>query len=181
MVLCREGGESIAVGRLRSTVYGRMEEMSFRSGAAVSAGVLAALGAAIALPVVLGGNHSAGAAGAPSLGPAARSVAPPSPAPASASPSARPSLKRAVPAAPAESGQLPSQVTAVTTSQASPAPAAAGLATPRRPALREEGQPNLWDRSGGWSPWTPGQPDSGHRGLSGGHGDAAAGLHREGE
>jgi len=82
-------------GQLKTTIYARMEEMSFRSGAAVSAGVLAALGAAIALPVVLGGDHSAGAASAPGLGPAARSVAPPSPAPASASPSARPSFKRA--------------------------------------------------------------------------------------
>jgi hypothetical protein len=36
-------------GRLKSTIYARMEEMSFRSGAAVSAGVLAAAGVAITL------------------------------------------------------------------------------------------------------------------------------------
>ena len=40
------------MGRLRSTIYARMEEMSFRSGAAVGAGTLAAAaGTAIALAV----------------------------------------------------------------------------------------------------------------------------------
>ena len=39
------------MGKLRSAVYARMEEMSFRSGAAVGAGTLAAAGTAIALAV----------------------------------------------------------------------------------------------------------------------------------
>ena len=52
------------MGRLKSTVYARMEEMSFRSGAAVTGGVLAAAGAAITLDgtLVPGGApvHGAG-------------------------------------------------------------------------------------------------------------------------
>jgi hypothetical protein len=47
------------VGRLKSTLYARMEEMSFRSGAAVSAGVLAA-GVAITVAVVPGGQRADG-------------------------------------------------------------------------------------------------------------------------
>jgi hypothetical protein len=75
------------VGRLKTTIYARMEEMSFRSGAAVFAGVLAAAGVAITLAVGPGGGPSptlpsAAPASGPSPGAAARSVAPPPPAPA---------------------------------------------------------------------------------------------------
>jgi hypothetical protein len=52
----------------------RMEEMSFRSGVAVFAGVLALTGMGIALTVTLGGGHRA-AAGAPP--PGARPPPPP--------------------------------------------------------------------------------------------------------
>jgi hypothetical protein len=172
------------VGRLKNTIYARMEEMSFRSGAAITAGVLAA-GVAITLAVVPG--HRAAASSAPGPGAAARSMAPRSLAPAS--PSTRPSPKRAAPAAPALSEQPPSQATAVTTPQTSSAPTAAGLATPRRrlhPVLPRIGQPDPLGTSWGWYPWTPGQPepgqaDPGYRGQSGRHGDAAAGPRRAGE
>ena len=52
------------MGRVKSAIYARMEEMSFRSGVGLAAGVLVAAGLAIALPVTLNG-HSAAATGAP--------------------------------------------------------------------------------------------------------------------
>jgi hypothetical protein len=47
------------LGQLKSTLYARMEEVSFRSGAAVAGGVLTAAGVAITLAVVLGGDSDA--------------------------------------------------------------------------------------------------------------------------
>jgi hypothetical protein len=52
------------LGQLKSTLYARMEEVSFRSGAVVAGGVLTAAGVAITLAVVLGG-HSDAVASAP--------------------------------------------------------------------------------------------------------------------
>jgi hypothetical protein len=75
----REAGDRI-LGQLKRTFYARMEEVSFRSGAAVAGGVLAAAGVAITLAVVLGG-HSDAAASAPASRAAVPSVAPPSPVP----------------------------------------------------------------------------------------------------
>jgi hypothetical protein len=68
--------------KLRTTVYARMEEMSFRSGAAAAAGTLAVVGTAIALAVTLSG-HSAAATSAP--GPTAPARSAPSVPPASSS------------------------------------------------------------------------------------------------
>ena len=181
-------------GRLKSTIYARMEEMSFRSGAAVSAGVLAAAGVAITLAVVPGGpsapETSAAATSAPSPGPAARSVASPSPAPAPTSPSAAPRASRTPSAIAAGSYQPPSPVTAVTTPQAPASPAAA-FATPRSLPQRAdapsgEGQPPPWSLPSGWDSATPGQrePGSGRQSQRqdpGRHGDATAGLPRAGE
>jgi len=118
------------LGGLKSTIYARMEEMSFRSGAAVVAGVLAAAGVAIGLAVALGG-HSAAATSAPR--PAVAGSTPPSSlAPPAALPSA---TARATPVsslAPAGGYQPSTPVTAVTTRHASASPAA-GLPTPRHP------------------------------------------------
>ena len=47
------------MGRFRTAIYARMEEMSFRSGAATGAGALAAVGIAIALAVTLTGHSAA--------------------------------------------------------------------------------------------------------------------------
>jgi len=49
------------LGRLKSAVYTRMEEMSFRSGAVVAGGVATAAGVAVTLAVVLGGHSDASA------------------------------------------------------------------------------------------------------------------------
>ena len=49
------------MGQLKSAIYARMEEVSFRSGIAVAGGVLTAAGVAIALTVVLGGHGDAAA------------------------------------------------------------------------------------------------------------------------
>ena len=54
--------------KLRRAIYARMEEMSFRSGAALAAAVLAVTGLGIALTLTLGGGH--GAAAAPRTTPA---------------------------------------------------------------------------------------------------------------
>ena len=77
------------MGDLKSALYARMEEVSFRSAAAVVGAVLAAAGVAITLAVVLGG-HSDAAASAPSSRAAIPSVAPPSPHHVSATPQASP-------------------------------------------------------------------------------------------
>jgi hypothetical protein len=58
--------EAGRVGRLRRVINARLEEMSFRSGAAVSAGAVVVGGIAIALGVILTGGHAAAVAGAPS-------------------------------------------------------------------------------------------------------------------
>ena len=77
------------MGQLKSAIYARLEEVSFRSGVAMAGGVLAAAGVAVALTVVLGG-HGDAAASAPASPPrasAAASAASPSLVPASSSPS----------------------------------------------------------------------------------------------
>jgi len=47
------------VGRLRRMIYARMEELSFRTGAATVAGVLAVAATAIVLTLTQGGRHAA--------------------------------------------------------------------------------------------------------------------------
>ena len=77
------------MGQLKSTLYARMEEVSFRSGAVVAGGVLTAAGVAITLAVVLGG-HSEAVASAPVSRPAVPAAVPPVLAPVSSSPPATP-------------------------------------------------------------------------------------------
>jgi hypothetical protein len=77
------------LGQLKSAIYARMEEVSFRSGVAVAGGVLAAAGVAVALTIVLGG-HGDAAASAPASPAAAASAASSSPVPAFSSPRATP-------------------------------------------------------------------------------------------
>jgi hypothetical protein len=78
--------------KLRRVFYARMEEMSFRSGAAVAAAVLALTGLGIALTVTLGGGHRAAAAPrVVSVSTTATSAAPLPSASAVPSPSASPS------------------------------------------------------------------------------------------
>ena len=90
------------MGGRKSTIYARMEDMSFRSGAAVSAGVLAAAGVAITLAVALGG-HSGAAPSASRPAAVAHSTPPPSAMLPTAAPSAAPAaslmLARGHPAA----------------------------------------------------------------------------------
>jgi hypothetical protein len=100
------------LGRLKSTIYARMEEMSFRSGAAVSAGVLAAAGVAITLAVAFGG-HSGAAPSASRPAAVARS-APPSSA---LLPAAAPSAAPAASLMPARGRPAAAPVSAVTTPQ----------------------------------------------------------------
>lgn len=124
------GRGEAGLDRLKSTLYARMEQMSFRSGAAVFVGVPVAAAVAITLAVALGGQRAAAPSPLNPPRPAAvRSTPPPSPA---ASPSA---TARAVPAAslmPADGRQPPAPVTAVTTRAVS-ASSAVGLPTSRFP------------------------------------------------
>ena len=77
------------MGQLKSTLYARMEEVSFRAGAVVAGGVLTMAGVAITLAVVLGG-HSDAAASASASRTAVPSAAPPALAPVSSPPPATP-------------------------------------------------------------------------------------------
>jgi serine/threonine-protein kinase len=77
----------------------RMEEMSFRSGVAVFASVLALTGTGIALAVTLGGSHQAAAAAPKASATSVPvSTAPPSSAEAVPSPSVSPSAAPGTPA-----------------------------------------------------------------------------------
>jgi hypothetical protein len=144
------------LGHLKSALYARMEEVSFRSGAAVAGGVLTVAAVAITLVVVLGG-HSDAVASAPASRVAVPSVAPPSPAPvsSSSSPSPTPRPSRTTdPAAVAGAYQPPSAPRASATRHAAtPAPGSTPtlrLRDPRSPA-----SPGL--PPGGWGneppPW----------------------------
>jgi len=145
------------LGKIRSAIYARMEEMSFRSGAAVLVGVLAAVGVAITLAVVLGG-HSADATSAPADSPAARST---TPAPGSAaSPAASSSGKApAVPPPslmPTGTYQRPAP-TSRPTRRAAASPSAS-QPTPQRPTPtpHQTGQPApIVHNPGGLSPGAP--------------------------
>ena len=132
-----------------------MEEVSFRSGAAVAGGVLTAAGVAITLAVVLGG-HSDAAASAPASRAAVPSVAPPSPVPVSSSsppPTPRPS-RTTDPAAVAGAYQPPSATRASATRHPA-APAPGSTPTPRLRDPRSPAPPGL--PPGGWGngppPW----------------------------
>lgn len=105
------------MGRVRSAINTRLEETSFRAGAAASAGVLAVTGGAIALAVTLGGSH-ADAASAPA--PVPHTSAPPVPAPVF--PSAAPShpSPKPKPRPKGTSYQAPPQEAAVYTPPPSP-------------------------------------------------------------
>ncbi len=70
------------MGRLKSAVYAQMEDMSFRSGAAVAGAALAVVGAVIALAVMLTGHSAAATGTSPDV--AARLSSPASSAPAPA-------------------------------------------------------------------------------------------------
>ncbi|MGH3160327.1 MAG: hypothetical protein ACRDOC_00450 [Streptosporangiaceae bacterium] len=134
------------MGQLKSTLYARMEEMSFRSGAAVTGSVLTAAGVAITLAVVLGG-HSDAVASAPASRPAIPSVAPPVLAPVSSSPSATPRASRTTaPATVARAYQPPSATRAAVTLHA---------ATPGRAANSRRLVPHTPQPPGppGWRGW----------------------------
>ena len=73
-------------GRLRKVINARLEEMSFRSGAALSAGAVVVGGTAIALGMMLTSGHAAAVAGAPSAHVTLRPALVPASAQASASP-----------------------------------------------------------------------------------------------
>ena len=147
------------MGQLKSTLYARMEEVSFRSGAAVAGGVLTAAGVAITLAVVLGG-HSDAVASAPASRPAIPSVVPPVLAPVSSSPPATPPsatprpTRTTAPATVARAYQPPSAVRVAATLHAA---APGRTATPRRLVPRTPRPPGLpgwrgWHRPPPW-PW----------------------------
>jgi hypothetical protein len=142
------------LGHLKSAFYARMEEVSFRSGAAVVGGVLTAAGVAITLAVGLGG-HSDAVASAPASRVAVPSVAPPSPAPVSSSsspsPTSRPS-RTTDPAAVAGAYQPPSATRASATRHAT-TPAPGSTPTPRLRDPRSPAPPGL---PPGW--WGNGPP-----------------------
>lgn len=137
-----------------------MEEVSFRSGAAVAGGVLTAAGAAITLAVVLGG-HSAAVASAPASHPAIPSVvlpvlAPVSSSPSATPPSATPRVSRTTsPATVAGGYQPPSAARAAATLHAAAVPTPPRRSTSRRLEPRTP-RPAVWLGWRGWyrsPPW----------------------------
>jgi len=103
------------LGQLKSTLYARMEEVSFRAGAVVAGGVLTTAGVAITLAVVLGG-HSDAVASASASRAAVPLAVPPVLAPVSSSPSATPRVSRTTsPATGAGAYQPPSAPRAAAT------------------------------------------------------------------
>jgi hypothetical protein len=115
--------------RLRRVMNARMEEMSFRSGVALFAAVLALIGTGIAFTVTLGASHGAAAPPASPATAVPGSTAPPSSAEAVPSPSARPSPDQSSPVygsgpavADASSPGATTQAASPQTSPASPSP-----------------------------------------------------------
>jgi hypothetical protein len=141
------------VGRLKSAIYARMEEVSFRSGAAMAGGVLTAAGVAITLAVVPGGPGDA-VAGAPASHAAAPSAAPLSPAPGFSSPSATPRPSRTtVPATAAGDYRPPSPARASAARHAVRTPVPAATATPRPFTRRWPSGWRRWHRPHAPWPW----------------------------
>jgi hypothetical protein len=147
----------------RSSIYARMEEMSFRSGAVAALSVLAAAGLVIALVVTLGGHGAA--ARATGAGTAVRSAARPSPlasAPATvtASPSPRATAKAKRSVAP-QAYEAPVQRTVATTPQAparqAPALPAAAYPQPHRVKRPTLPRPASSFPFGWFLGWTPGR------------------------
>jgi len=144
------------LGQLKSTLYARMEEVSFRVGAVVAGGVLTAAGVAITLAVVLGG-HSDAVASASASRAAAPSLAPAPVAPVSSSPSPTPRPSRtATRATAAGTYQPPSATRAYAARQAA---ATSALGRTSRSRLREArsprrtGMPPGYWRSHRQRPW----------------------------
>jgi hypothetical protein len=141
------------LGRLKSTVYARMEEMSFRSGAAVTGGVLAAAGVAVTLAVLLGGHSDAAtSAAAPEAG--VGSVPPPSAAPASVSPTVSPTGTSR-----ASRTTAPATAPATAAGAYQPSPHVSASATARAAATPTPGRTTPWHPMRPlWSPGDPGRP-----------------------
>jgi len=121
------------LGQLKSTLYARMEEVSFRSGAVVAGGVLTAAGVSITLAVVLGGHSDAVAS----------------------APVSRPAVPAAVPATVAGTYRLPSAARAAATLHAAATPTPGRTFTSHRLVWRAPlpaGPPGWrgWHR---WPPW----------------------------
>ncbi len=154
------------MGQLKSTLYARMEEVSFRAGAVVAGGVLTAAGVAITLAVVLGG-HSDAVASASASRAAVPSAVPPVLAPVSSSPPATPpsatprASRTTSPATAAGAYQPPSAARAAATraSAARQAAATSALGRTPTPRLREArsprrpGMPHGYWRSHRPRPW----------------------------
>jgi hypothetical protein len=135
----------------------RMEEMSFRSGVAVFAGVLALTGIGIALTVTLGGGHRAAAAPlTTSTSVTPRPVAPPSSASAAPSPSASPSATQDAPgSAPAAVNEdaPPPETTKAPAPQASPASSSRWLTPWPLPSRTFGPEQSLKTPPPWWFPW----------------------------
>ena len=153
------------MGRLKSAIYARMEEVSFRSGAAAAGGVLAVAGVAITLAVVLGGPGDA-VASAPGSPAAVPSAASPPLAPASSSAQATPRPSRTtVPATAAgDYRPPPSPAPASAARQAATPPLPGGTPTPSRFNRLDRrwlrGHPDFRERPGWWRWHRPPAPGS---------------------
>ena len=138
------------MGQLKSTLYARMEEVSFRAGAVVAGGVQAAAGVAITLAVVLG-SHSDAVASASASHAAVPSAVSPVLAPVSSSPPATPPSLTPRPSRTATRAtyQPPSATRASATLHAAATPTLGRTFTSRRLDRRAR-RPAVWP---GWRSW----------------------------
>jgi hypothetical protein len=141
--------------RFRRVLNARLEEMSFRSGAAVFGAVLALTGLGLGLSLTEGGSHHPAAASAVSASVVTRSPAS-GPSPASAAPSPSPSVMHDAPEnVPAQDGPQSEATTRaaaprVTLASSSPWPTPRPIRT-HRPGSGGPGYPP----PGWWPPWWP--------------------------
>jgi hypothetical protein len=135
-------------GGLRAAIYARLEETSFRSGAAVGAAAVGATGVVIAVMVTLGGHPVAQAQARPAES-VPSSVASPAPAPDPPSVPARPSPAVSAPASnAAASGNAPAP-DYLPAARVTPAATEA----PARPLRLRPGDRWFWGPPPGSWPW----------------------------
>ena len=144
-------------GGLKTAVYARLEETSFRSGAAAGAAALGVAGVVIAVTVTLGGHPVVQARAAGAMPSSAVPLAPspvPTSVPASLAPSVSASPRHA--AAASRIAPAPDYVPAARVAPAAlPARRVRPQAFPPQPSVMRPGFPRFWGPPPGRWPWRP--------------------------
>jgi xylulokinase len=146
---------------LKRAIYARLEEMSFRSGAAAAGGVVAVGGLAIALAVLPSGHRPEAAAPRAVTNSTTPASVPPATAPPSSrtAPSSRAARSAAAaPPAAEPAAAAPAQSSPSSSQAASAPPSSPSPATPTPRPSRPGPYPTRTPSWNPWSPWNPWQP-----------------------